>query len=66
MINLLLFLGGTFQHHSGREYELLMVTNQQSNDQQKFPTTAVYKSKKDDLVWSRPIQEFIQNFILIA
>ena len=66
MINLLLFLGGTFQHHSGREYELLMITNQQSDDQQKFIFSAVYKSKKDSLVWSRPIQEFIQNFTLIA
>lgn len=65
-MNLSLFLNSVFQHHSGRTYRLILVTNQNTTDHIKFPVTAVYISTEEGIIWSRPAEEFVKNFTLIA
>ena len=53
----------TFKHYKkGTIYQLLLISNLESTDQNKFPTTAVYQDVDTKLVWSRPLVEFITNF----
>lgn len=58
-------IGKLFKHYKkGTVYQLVMITNLESTDQDKFPTTAVYKDVNTEIVWSRPLEEFINNFTL--
>lgn len=58
-------VGKLFKHYKkGTIYKLLLIANLESSDQGKFPTTAVYEDTESGLVWSRPLEEFIKNFIL--
>lgn len=52
-----------FKHKAkGTEYVLIELTNTESDDQEKFPTTAVYHDVVKGVKWSRPLVEFDQNF----
>ena len=53
--------GSIWRHHSGRLYVILMVTNIESNDQTKFPTTVVYQGHENGKRWSRPVEAFIAD-----
>lgn len=58
-------IGKLFRHYKkGTIYQLVMITNLESTDQIKFPTTAVYKDVESGFVWSRPLEEFINNFTI--
>jgi hypothetical protein len=52
--------GSRWRHHSGRVYVVLMVTNEASDRQDKFPTTAVYQGNNGKR-WSRPVSEFLEK-----
>lgn len=54
--------GAMYIHASGNVYKLLMVTNSKAT-KQAFIETAVYEDKRGDL-WSRPLTEFKEKFIL--
>lgn len=49
-----------YEHHSGKEYVLLTVTNTQAT-KSDYIKTAVY-ADKELVTWSRPLQEFLDNF----
>lgn len=54
------------KHRStGAKYVLLSLTNIESRDQLKFPTTAVYLSLKNRKTWSRPIVDLYENFVIV-
>lgn len=52
--------GTVFVHHSGREYVLLCMSNLE--DTEKFPCTAVYLSKENGRIYSRPLEDFNKSF----
>ena len=54
-----------FKHANGDTYALLAITNAASEDQVKFPTTAVYVSLTTAENWSRPLVDFSAKFTLI-
>lgn len=58
-------LNHNFKHANGDTYSLLAITNAASEDQVKFPTTAVYVSLTTSENWSRPLVEFSKKFTLI-
>jgi hypothetical protein len=58
-----IYIGKLFKHYKkGTIYQLILISNLESTDQIKFPTTAVYKDVETEIVWSRPLEEFINNF----
>lgn len=58
-----IYIGKLFKHYKkGTIYQLILISNLESTDQKKFPTTAVYKDVETGVVWSRPLEEFITNF----
>lgn len=60
-----IYIGKLFKHYKkGTIYKLVLITNLESTDQKKFPTTAVYLDVETDQVWSRPLEEFIKNFTI--
>lgn len=54
-----------FKHENGDTYALIAITNAASEDQEKFPATAVYVSLTTAENWSRPLVEFSKKFTLI-
>lgn len=57
-------LGEIYTHKpSCNNYKLLMVTNLDATNNQSFVPTAVYEDKHGSL-WSRPLTEFKDKFIL--
>lgn len=50
---------------TGAKYVLISLTNIESRDQVKFPTTAVYLSLKNRKTWSRPIVDLYKNFVVV-
>ena len=60
-------INSTIKHRkSGNKYVLLSLTNIDSTDQDKFPTSGVYLDLKNKTVWSRPIVEMYQKFMLVV
>lgn len=51
-----------YRHHSGREYTVVLISNEKSTDHAKFPPTVSYQGF-DGAVWSRPISEFNEKFV---
>lgn len=52
--------GSRWRHHSGRVYIILMITNRDSTNPEKFPVTAVYQGQ-NGARWSRPVSAFIMD-----
>lgn len=58
-------INSTIKHRiTGNKYVLLSLTNIDSTNQDKFPTSGVYLDLKNKTVWSRPIVEMYQKFML--
>ena len=53
--------GTRWRHHSGRCYRVLMLTNQHSQQPEKFPLTVVYMDENQK-TWSRSVLVFIHKF----
>lgn len=54
-----------FKHYKkGTIYKLISIANLETTDQTKFPTMAVYVDIETELVWARPLEEFIKNFTI--
>lgn len=51
------YVGSVWRHHSGRLYTVLMLTNENSDRQDRFPTTVCYQGQNGHR-WSRPLVEF--------
>ena len=50
-------VGSRWRHHSGRVYVILMITNIDSSNPDKFPVTAVYQGENGKR-WSRSVDVF--------
>ena len=60
-------INSTIKHRkTGNKYVLLSLTNIDSTDQDKFPTSGVYLDLKNKTVWSRPIVDMYQKFMLVV
>lgn len=59
-------IGKVFVHSkTGNCYVLVMLTNEDSEDKDKFPVSVVYMNTSTKQTWSRPLAEFQQKFKLI-
>lgn len=56
--------GTRWQHHAGKFYRVIRITNRHSQQQDKFPLTAVYVDEQWR-TWSRPVKSFIRKFKLV-
>lgn len=54
--------GTRWQHHSGKYYRVMMLTNEHSQQREKFPLTVVYMDEQQR-TWSRPVMKFIYKFM---
>lgn len=60
-------INSTIKHRiTGDKYVLLSLTNIESTNQDKFPTSGIYLDLKNKTVWSRPIVEMYQKFMLVV
>ena len=59
-----IIIGGVYNHkRSGLPYEVILISNSKSDNQDKFPETVVYHECGGDRnVWSRPIDQFRNRF----
>ena len=57
-------IGDIFCHHSGRIYEVVNLANIAAPSD-KFLPTVVYVDVENQ-VWSRPMTEFLSNFVRIG
>lgn len=57
--------GTRWRHHSGKYYRVLMLTNEHSQQEDKFPLTAVYMDEQQR-TWSRPVSKFVRKFTPIS
>jgi hypothetical protein len=55
-----------WNHRNGAEYEVLMLTNIDSTDQIKYPTTVVYRSVANGKLWSRPVHDWWRSMTYIV
>lgn len=44
-------------HTNGTEYKVVLIANEHSDQQDKYPTTVVYTGKNSK-VWSRPLSDW--------
>lgn len=59
-------INSTIKHRiTGNKYVLLSLTNVESTDQDKFPTSGVYLDLKNKTVWSRPIVDMYNKFLVV-
>ncbi|PCI53634.1 MAG: hypothetical protein COB36_11925 [Alphaproteobacteria bacterium] len=58
--------GEVYNHKgSGLPYEVILISNSKSNDEDKFPVTVVYHEFGGNRnIWSRPIVQFKERFEL--
>ncbi|UVK46751.1 DUF1653 domain-containing protein [Mesorhizobium sp. AR07] len=54
-------IGQSWQHHSGRMYQVILVTNT-THPSDKFPVTVVYQNMTNATVWSRPLSDWHRSF----
>lgn len=53
-------IGSKWVHHSGRKYEVVLVSNQHSTNIERYPITITYRGP-NDRVWSKPIDRFLDT-----
>lgn len=51
-------IGSRWRHYNGNEYEVVMLTNEHSTNQEKYPTTVVHRGDYNGRVWSRPLPDW--------
>lgn len=51
----------TWQHRNGNVYEVIMLTNEQSTND-NYPVNVVYRGNNGN-VWSRPISDWNRSFV---
>lgn len=55
-------IGSKWRHSNGNEYVIKAFTNMNSTDLIKYPPTVVYQGN-NELLWSRPINDWHRSFI---
>jgi hypothetical protein len=51
-------IGSLWRHYNGNFYEVLMYSNIETDRQAQYPTTIIYKNKRNQKVYSRPLVEW--------
>ena len=57
-------VGSNWRHKNGNEYTIMFFTNINSTDLVKYPPTVVYQGN-NELLWSRPINDWHRSFVPI-
>lgn len=57
--------GSAWRHHSGRAYTVLLLSNTEGDDPERFVPTVVYQGE-DGRVWSRPVSDWHRSMSLLA
>jgi len=52
-----------WKHYNGNEYEVLMLTNELSTNEQ-YPVTVVYKNIHTGSTWSKPLSDWHRSMTL--
>ncbi len=55
--------GSIWSHTNGNEYTVLLMANEYSENQDKYPTTVVYQGK-NKRIWSRPLSDWHRSMKL--
>jgi hypothetical protein len=53
-----------WRHHNGNHYEVVMFTNVESDRQDKYPTTIVYRNVRNLNDYSRPLIDWDRSMTL--
>lgn len=60
-------VGSVWVHYNKKTtYEILFVTNEHSEDQQRYPTTVVYRGLDNGRLWSRPLNDWHRSMTEIT
>ena len=54
-----------WQHINGNYYNVLLIANEHSQNQENYPTTVVYRGD-NNLVWSRPLRDWHRSMTLVS
>lgn len=58
-------IGSVWQHHNGNHYAVLMFTNIETERQQDYPTTIVYRNTSNLKCYSRKLMDWDRSMLLI-
>lgn len=56
-------VGTTWRHRNGNQYEVLDYTNIESDKQDKYPTTIVYRNIHNGKKYSRPLMDWLRSML---
>ena len=54
--------GSKWEHHSGRVYAVVEITNGKTERPDQYPVTVVYQNVDNGTLWSRPLSEWARSF----
>lgn len=54
-----------WQHYNGNKYEVLLLSNMESERQEKYPTTVVYRNVSNGNIYSRKLSDWHRSMTFI-
>lgn len=58
-------VGSVWEHHNGNRYEVLDYTNIETDRQDKYPTTIIYRNVRNLKKYSRPLLDWERSMIVV-
>lgn len=58
-------IGSVWNHHNGNNYTVVMFTNIETNRQDKYPTTIVYRNTANGKFYSRKLIDWHRSMVKV-
>lgn len=58
--------GTKWQHNNGTLYEVLFLTNRDTERPEQYPVTVVYRNVHNSKLWSRPLADWHRSFTKVS
>lgn len=59
-------IGSVWQHHNGNHYSVILFTNVETDKQDTYPTTIVYRNISNLKYYSRKLMDWNRSMLLIS
>jgi len=51
-----------WKHRNGAEYEVILIANEFTENEERYPVTVVYQNTVNGKIWSRPLSDWHRSF----
>jgi len=59
-------VGSIWEHHNGNRYEVMMFTNIETERQERYPTTIVYRNAGNQKLYSRHLMDWDRSMLWVS